>query len=348
MADSRWMQRLERGLGAVAARLHRHPGPVLGVVALLAVGGALTASRLALNTDLVALLPPSFESVQGVRKLEQRFGGLGWMVVVGEGADPEALRRFARDIAPRLEALPTVRFVEYHRANSFFEDRALYYMEPQDLDEVQRRLAERERFERRKRNPLYIYLGDEKPPSLDFSDLEEKYAGQSSQRLAGPGGDYFLDPGTRQIVLLGKPEGMSSSDLTFSAQLVREVEDLLRTVDGKQYGPEFRTGVTGTFKKKADQQKQVARDIVVSSTLALAVLLVYLAFHFRSALAVLLNLAPVVVGLAWTAAVVALTYGRVNLLSGFLGAILGGLGIEHGIHLLTRYFTPCAARGRAG
>ena len=30
-------------------------------------------------------------------------------------------------------------------------------------------------------------------------------------------------------------------------------------------------------------------------------------------------------------------YGSVNLLTGFLAAILGGLGIEHGIHLLGRY-----------
>ena len=141
MPDSRWMQRLERGLGAAASRLHRHPAPVLGAVALLAAVGVLLAGRLSLNTDLVALLPPSFESVQGVRKLEQRFGGLGWIVVVGEGAEPEALRRFARDIAPRLEALPSVRFVEYQRANAFFEDRALYYMEPQDLEQVHRRLA---------------------------------------------------------------------------------------------------------------------------------------------------------------------------------------------------------------
>ncbi|HET9452077.1 MAG TPA: hypothetical protein VFO83_14400, partial [Aggregicoccus sp.] len=99
MADSRWMQRLERGLGTGAARIHRHPAPVLALVLLLAATGVGLAGRLELNTDLVALLPPSFESVKGVRKLEQRFGGLGWLVVVGEGAEPEALRRFARDLA---------------------------------------------------------------------------------------------------------------------------------------------------------------------------------------------------------------------------------------------------------
>ena len=63
----------------------------------------------------------------------------------------------------------------------------------------------------------------------------------------------------------------------------------------------------------------------------------YLLFHFRSVLAVLFNLLPVMASLAWTYGVVGWIYGSVNLLTGFLAAILGGLGIEHGIHLLGRY-----------
>jgi predicted RND superfamily exporter protein len=41
---------------------------------------------------------------------------------------------------------------------------------------------------------------------------------------------------------------------------------------------------------------------------------------------------------------VGVAYGRVNILTAFLGAILGGLGTEHGIHLLGRY-SELRARG---
>ena len=71
--------------------------------------------------------------------------------------------------------------------------------------------------------------------------------------------------------------------------------------------------------------------------MALVLLLGYLLFHFRQPVAVLLNLAPVMVSLVWTYGIVGAVYGSVNLLTGFLAAILGGLGIEHGIHLLGRY-----------
>ena len=332
----RFMGRLETALGASAARVHRRPGrSLLGAAVLLVLGG-WSASRLSLETDLTDLLPQSFESVKGLDQLKQKFGGIGYVAVAGYGADSSALRRFADDLAPKIEALPGIRFVEYKRASVFFQQRALYYMTPEDLSEVERRIQAREKYERRLKNPMYIKFDDEEVPSLDFSDLEAKYGGQSSRRLSGDGSEYYLDAKEGIVVLLAKPKG-NSSDLGFSKQVVGEVQDLLARQDLSRYGPNFKVQLTGTYKKKADQQAQISRDLSWSSTVALVLLLGYLLFHFRSVVAVGLNLAPVLVALVWTYGLVGGLYGSVNLLTGFLAAILGGLGIEHGIHLLGRY-----------
>ena len=176
----RLMTRLERALGGAAARAHRRPLPaLLMAVALVALGG-WSASRLKLNTDLTELLPQSFESVKGLEKLKNNFGGIGYVAVAGYDAEPEQLRRFAEEMAPKIEALPGVRFVEYQRASSFFEERALYYLSLEDLAEVEGRIRAREKYERRQKNPMYIKFDDEQAPSLDFSDIERKYSGQSS------------------------------------------------------------------------------------------------------------------------------------------------------------------------
>jgi hypothetical protein len=334
--SSGWRGRLERGLGSLAMRNYRHPWWALAGALVLTVLGAFFARGLSLDANLVSLLPRSFQSVQDVHELEQRFGGMGWVVVVGEGAEPEALRRFADELAPKLEALPGIRFVEVKRPSSFFVERALYFLSLEDLNEVERRLSARIRWEKERANPLFVPLLDEPAPSLDFSDLEEKYSAGSARRMSTWGEDYYLDPGTRRVVLLAKPEG-TSGDLDFSRRVITEVEHLLAAQDLSAYGPTFKTAITGTFQKKLDQQKQIGGDIAVSSVVAGALLLVFLFLHFRSALAVGLVLAPVAMGLAWTYGLVGLAYGRVNLLTGFLGAILGGLGIEHGIHLLGRY-----------
>ncbi|WP_224249279.1 efflux RND transporter permease subunit [Hyalangium gracile] len=333
-----WRGRLERGLGQLADANYRRPWLALTIALLLSAAGVFFARGLSLDANLVSLLPRSFQSVEDLRELEQRFGGLGWVVVVGEGGDPESLRRFADELAPKLEALPDIRFVEVRRPGTFFQDHALYYLSLDDLQEVERRLEARLTYEKQRANPLYVPLVEEEPPSLDFSDLEAKYGAGSARRLAGSGtgGEYYLDPAARRVVLLAKPEGISA-DLDFSRRVITEVENVLKAQDVSKYGPDFRTSITGTFQKKLDQQKQIGRDIAVASAVAGVLLLLYLLVHFRSALAVALVLTPVGMGLAWTYGLVGLAYGRVNLLTGFLGAILGGLGIEHGIHLLGRY-----------
>jgi uncharacterized protein len=323
-------------LGATALRAHRRPVLALLVAIGLTALAALGASRLTLNTDLTDLLPRSFESVQDLEKLKVKFGGIGYVAVAGYDADPVSLQRFADEMAPKIEALPGVRFVEFKREAPFFQERALYYMSLEDLGEVERRIRAREKYERRQKNPMYVKFDNEEVPSLDFSDLEKKYGGQSSRRLSGDGSAYYLDTKQRLVVLLAKPEG-NSSDLSFSRRVVGEVEALLAKQDLKRYGPNFKIQLTGTYKKKVDQQAQISRDLSSASTVALVLLLGYLLFHFRQPVAVLLNLGPVLVSLVWTYGIVGAVYGSVNLLTGFLAAILGGLGIEHGIHLLGRY-----------
>lgn len=331
-----WRQRLEQRLGGMADYNYRHPWLALGIALALSVLGVFFARGLSLDANLVSLLPKNFQSVKDLQELEHRFGGLGWVAVVGEGGDPEALRRFAEDMAPKLEALPEIRFVESKRPGPFLEEHALYFLSLEDLQQVEQRIGARLQYEKERANPLYVPLVDEPVPSLDFSDLEAKYGAGSVRRLSGQHGEYYLDPVARRVVLLAKPEGISA-DLDFSKRVVTEVEKLLAQQDLSKYGPGFHTAITGTFQKKLDQQKQIGRDIAVSSAVAGVLLLLYLLLHFRSALAVAVVLTPVGMGLAWTYGLVGVAYGKVNLLTGFLGAILGGLGIEHGIHLLGRY-----------
>ncbi|WP_186001978.1 MULTISPECIES: RND family transporter [Corallococcus] len=323
-------------MGTLAAHNHRRPVIALLCALLLSGVGLLLARNLSLNANLVDLLPESFESVQALHTLEQRFGALGWVVVVGEDGDPEQLQRFADDLAPQLEAIPGIRYVEVTRPSSFFRSHALYFLSPEDLKEVRRRIDARLTWEKQQANPLFVSLEDEPAPSLDFSDIEKKYGGGAATRISTNPSDYYLDPEARRVVVLAKPD-TTSADLTYSRKLIDQVEGVLKQQDLSKYGPHFHTAITGTFQKKIDQQAQITRDVAVASAVATALVLLYLFLHFRSALAVGMVLAPVGAGLAWTYGFVGVAYGRVNLLTAFLGAILGGLGVEHGMHLLGRY-----------
>lgn len=332
------MQRLERTLGEVAVRSHRRPATSLIVAAVLTLVGAYFMQKLPMVADLEKLLPKSFESVQGLEPVKERFGGIGYIVIVGMDADEKQLQAFADEYAPRIEKeLPGIRYVDWKRAGGFFEDRALYYLSLEDLQEVAGRIKEREKYERRQQNPMLVKLDDEEPPSLDMSDIEAKYGKRSDQRLAS-GGDYYLDPQQRMVVLLAKPERIAA-DLAFSEKLVSDTEAYFAKQDLKRFGPDFHIGLTGTFKYKVDQQRQLTNDMTRATTLAFLLLIGYLIFHFRGVLPVFFVLVPVSVGLAWTYGVTYFVFGGINILTGFLGAVLGGLGTEHGIHLIGRYET---------
>jgi hypothetical protein len=338
MSEKRLAARFEAAMGGLAARHHERPWRALLVAVALTALGGFGARTLSLSADFAGLLPKSFQSVKDLQKLRERFGGIGNVVVVGMGAEPEALQRFVDDMAPQLGQLSEVRFVNAKRPSAFFEEHALYYVDVEDLRVIQERVDARIRWEKQRANPLVVQLTEEEPPSLDFSDIERKYAGRANQRLSGEGGLYYLDAQERMVVLMLKPRG-SSADLGYARKVVGQVEDFLATQDLSRYGPGFRTAISGTYKKKIDQQGVITADLGRASAIAMVLLVLFLAFHFRSALSVGLVLAPVLMGVAWTYGFVGVAYGRVNLLTGFLAAVLGGLGVEHGIHLLGRYGT---------
>ena len=108
-------------------------------------------------------------------------------------------------------------------------------------------------------------------------------------------------------------------------------------MDLTRYGPGVTVALAGRYQTKVDQHDQIRADLALASTVALLLMLGYLALHFRRLLAVGLVMGPLVVGLAWTFGFAAMAFDALNILTGFIGAILLGLGIDHGIHLLGRY-----------
>lgn len=336
-SDSKIVVWVENWLGRTALAAYRAPWLTLLILALVTGVGYAGAKRLRVDADLAELLPHSFQSVKDLEVLKERFGGVGYVVLVAQDAEPEALRRFADDIAPKLGALDTVRYVDYQRPVQFFSDRALYYLDLKDLVDIKERLDKRVAYEHEHPNPLVFSLEDEEPPPLDFKDLEAKYKGRGDQKwMRGQLGEtYYIDTARRMLVLLVKPATIST-DLTFSRKVVSDVEQVLSQVDLKAYGPTMHVDLTGRYKKRVDQQKLVQSDLRLASVVAFLLVIIYYVFHFKRALAVVLVMAPLTIALFWSYGIAGFAFSSLNILTAFIGAILVGLG-DHGIHLLGRY-----------
>jgi uncharacterized protein len=333
------MSKLEKRLGAIALAAHRRPLVGLAMAGVLTAVGAFLSAQLPVVADLEKLLPQTFRSVKDLEPVKERFGGIGHVIFVGMDAEPEQLKAWADEMAPRIQSeLQGIRYVDYKPVGSFFKPRGLYYLPLEDVTELTSRITAYEKYVRRQANPMLVKLDEEEVPSLDMSDLIAKQGLRSDQRLAKAGQDYYLDPVKKVVFVMAKPV-TTASNLAFSQKLVEDSEAFISKMDLKKWGPNFHVGLTGTYKYKVDQQRQITNDMTNASILALIIMLLYLAFHFRSGLAVALVLGPVFAGLAWTYGITFLIFGKLNIMTGFLGAVLGGLGTEHGIHLLTRYST---------
>ncbi|MCA9625229.1 MAG: MMPL family transporter, partial [Myxococcales bacterium] len=337
------LPRLSRLLASLAAFCHRRAPLVLALALALVGASYFGAKRLSLDTDLTKLLPRSFESVRNLDVLAERAFGVGYVTVVASGSEREELERFARDFAPKLEALPSIQYVDYRRPIDFFRDHALYYLELEDLESLRDQLADRYLWEVRKRSPMHDLDLEElgEAPEIDLESLKKKQEGRAGGAgLSLDSDPYLIDPDGKMIVLLARP-ALRASDVGKAGEVVEEVRRLVDAEDTTPYGG-LKLELSGRFQKKADQKRQIEHDLSLSSTLALGLMILYLALHFRRATAVVAVLVPLVVGLAWTFGFAGIAIGRLNLLTGFIGAILLGIGIDHGIHLVGRYHEELA------
>lgn len=340
---------VERLLAWVAVRAHARPAPVLALAFALTAVMGWQARSLRMDTDLTHLLPKSFESVQALERYNERSYGVGYVSVVLQGGTTEARRKLAHDLAPKLTALPSIEYVDLKRPTEFFSDRGLYFLEKKDLETIEDRIEKRRQWEVRKRSPLYDLglepLGD--PPPLTFDDLIDKYEGVAARAGADLDEDdeasagYLEDEEAGMLVVLARPT-RRSTDIGFNDQVVADVADTVKAIDTEAFDPGISVALSGRYKKKTDQKKQIESDLQLASMLALGLMLGFLGLHFRRLSAIGLVLGPLLLGLVWAFGLAAALFGSLNMLTGFIGALLLGVGVDHGIHLLARVHEEAA------
>lgn len=327
MAESLRRRWFESFIRSTLAR----PWRVVLAFSLLALAATLLASRLEFRGSFVELLPKEAPEVQDLTRVAQKAGGDGYLVVRARGAKPETLRGFSDALAKRLETLPEVRYVEHHFDVKFFEERGLLLLPTEKLRELRQDVEARLRYEKRKANPFLVDLLDEpeKDTPPDFDAIVKKYSPDAPMR------EYLGSADGSELYLMVKPDG-TAGDIVFAQRLVDDVKRVSDEV--ARDWPEVKLDYAGAFQGRIEEdqvmRKDLSRAAILSAVMAVAIILV--ATRRLWALAVVG--VPVIFGVSLTFAVAELAIGHLNIVTGFLVAILIGLGLEYGIHLAMRYW----------
>ncbi len=144
---------------------------------------------------------------------------------------------------------------------------------------------------------------------------------------------YFTSTDGDYTMLLIKPT-FDSNNLEKSQQLLDDVKERLNSVLGKNYPYQF----TGRYFDKTENIKQIKGDIRSAGIMAFLVICVLLFLGLGTLWGAFATTFIVTIALGWTAGIGYLLVGQVNILTSFLIGILGGLGVEYGIHLIKRYY----------
>lgn len=315
----------------------KFPKSVLISLLLFTIFSFSGSSRLKVESDLTALLPKGTESVQSLNKLKDYFGGASYLFLTVESQNTKQAEEFADDLAARVEKHPSVLYVDYRRPVDYFKKRLWLYVDLPDLHEVEHRIDRALELEKKNVSSTFSGLADfadpEDRPDLTFEDIFQKYEKRAGTNLK----ELSTDSEGNFLILRVKPKE-NSEDIESSRRFIAEIHQLEKELKKEKNYSEVTVGYTGNYETKIEVVDQITSEIALVSTVVMGLLFVIVFIYFRSLSATLLVGIPLLVSLLWTGEFVYLFLGHLNIVTGFGAAVLGGLGSDYGIYLLSRYY----------
>lgn len=292
---------------------------------------------------------PSWDFADRMQEEYERIGQL-YRGILRYGKHPTAYEK--HQLEQRIQHLDQVPMIDYaidRYDRSFFEKRQLLFLDIPDLDLIYKRLKSyigQETYkgftlddsDKKKAKSPTTQPSSAKPtkPPLDFSDIEKKYQDQLSQL---PDRIEVKQGNTYSNALMIRPRG-ASTDLIFTQQLISRLEQATQQL--KANGPYDKSMIVwlqGAYRNNLWEFQGISADLQRSIFGTFVLLILMILVFFRRLRVLLLIPIPLVAGTIWTFGLTYLFIGYLNTVTGFIGALLFGLGIDYGVYFLDRYFT---------
>jgi hypothetical protein len=324
----------------------RHGRLLWALAALLAVPAAWRTASLYQNlrSDVEELLPREAPSVLAIQELRKRMAGLQYLGVVVEvdaraGGSIAAGEALLDELAARVHAYPpelvsAVR-VGFRSEHEFVEKHAGMLLPLPDLRTIRERVEDRIHWEYGKQTGTLLD-DDEPAPSVDFSDIEDKYRAQ----VSGPELEHDRFSSTRlgTTLMLVEVGGFSTSAKVAGELMARVKADVAALAP--RHGPGLRVGYAGDVAIAAEETSALVEDLTISFGLVGGLVILALIVFYGWGRSVPALFLPLFAGAAYAFALASLPPFNVTALNSntaFLGSIIVGNGVNFGIIQLARY-----------
>lgn len=321
------------------------------LILLLAMGVTYVAldhaTRLKISTNLESLMPEDIHSVKNLNDVLDKAGSFSSAMVVIESPDATSALRFASAMQRKiLREYSWVEAANYSEDFSIFEQHKLLYMETNELEELRTWVQERADYERQNvlselaGIPVNVRLRSEPQfsgaPPPDLSEVIDDYEARhgpiekrESERL------FQTDNG--EITLLVVWPKDTGTGLALSKQIIVDLRQAASELDPSSFHKDMHVEIGGRIYNRVVQFEAVINDVKSSAIWSFSLIGLLLTLYFRSLVRVLYLFIPLIMGIIWTLGLTQLVIGGLNLVTVFLVLIIFGLGIDFGIHNLSRY-----------
>lgn len=330
-----------RYLGFLYSNRHRlHL--LLGALVLSAI---YFSSGLKLKTDFATLLPDSLSSVVNARKLDERLGGNGLLVVGIVSPSYESNRAFAEELAIKFDTLVgnELRYFEYRYDDiqEYIYTYGLHYLELEKLRNFRDQLQKQ--IQKQKDKSFSSFLGfddEEKSSTKDSSKLTREWVSKAFDPSLEQFLEYrdaYLSAENGKVLVFALRPNAKGMGLSQSQALVKKVQAFIDELQPKEYHPEMEVALSGNVQQSIEEFNTVKGDIVDTALLLLVLVLGLLYLFFWSLRVIVLLLSHLMIAVLFTFAITQIFIGYLNSQTAFLGSLVVGTGINYGIILLSRF-----------
>ncbi len=322
----------------------RRPFVILLLAAVVSVVSFFFARNLGLDSRFIALLPEDRPSVQDLDEVRERVRALSSLTVAVQSpsGDVEAMRRFVRDLAARLEELPPdeVGVVDWNVGayDDFVRDHKHLYASLDILERLRDALQDRHDRERLKNNPLWVDLleDDEREDIddiLDELEAESDEGEEKSQKF--PDGYYQHEDGDLVAMFVRSQIG---GDANAAGRIIGRAQAEIDNLNPTSYAPDLKVTLSGDVIIADEEQQAIAEELILATAITVTTVLLLIVLFFGRPRSVVLLGAGLVPAVLATFAVADFTVDSLNTSTAFLGSIIIGNGVNPNIIWLSRYF----------
>lgn len=307
--------------GRLARWVMANPRLTIAITVLVTVLSALSMTRLRIDNDLLALMPEDAPSTKALKRLDIEEGGANVLTIAVEAEDTTKREAFLVDLEGRLEALPDVDYVIWRLDPGLAWHVGLLQVPLEDLTNLRDRLRAALQLGPAIANPFIAAR------VLDLGPLTDK--------LASAGGGFTLSTANGVTRMLVRPKG-SAHDIPFARVFMHEVEDQIAAAKPEEHGVTIRW-LGGPYRHNVEDYEGIVHDIGWITGSSFVLVLLIIAFAFRTPKALAAIFVPLLISNVWTLGIAAATVGSLNTFTSFVNAVLIGIGVEFGVHIYARY-----------